>query len=101
MIEPGTNSGRFRFFKRRVALLESEVAVLQSELAHYREQNAKLLEGGIPRHVMAWMADYQLPWESFWCSEHGDWIIELDSIFPHDFAQSRCKSCLSNQEGDQ
>ncbi len=47
----------------------------------------------IPYLIGCWMKSYRMPWEVFWCSDHLQWVDELDSSFPYSMADNTCPIC--------
>lgn len=82
-IQPATKAARKSIYKQQNEALKLRVELLEAELQHYKEQVLKLTTGSIPQRVINWMHEYRVPWEIFWCYEHEEWFIELDSLFPY------------------
>lgn len=83
---------------------EEEINSLRNMLARAeRELNDKLLPEELPPttapfQVSCWMKQYRMPWEVFWCSDHLQWVDELDSSFPYSMSDNSCPIC-SKEKG--
>ncbi|PRD14020.1 antitoxin PHD [Pantoea coffeiphila] len=83
---------------------EKEIQSLKNLLARAeRELNDKLLPeelppAPVPHLVGYWMRHYRMPWEVFWCSDHLQWINELDSSFPYSMADNTCPACSKEKD---
>ncbi|MCP2232842.1 antitoxin PHD [Erwinia aphidicola] len=83
---------------------EEEINSLRNMLARAeRELNDKLLPEELPPTelpflISSWMKHYSMPWEVFWCSEHLQWVDELDSSFPYSMSDNVCPVC-SREKG--
>jgi len=78
---------------------EEEIQSLKKMLARAeRELNDKLLPeelppSAVPYLISCWMKHYSMPWEVFWCSDHLQWVDELDSSFPYSMSDNSCPIC--------
>jgi len=88
-IEPRTQRGAIRQNK----LLQLKIEGLEEDLKMLEEQLSKLTTEDVPAHVKKWMNEYKLPWQVFWCCEHEEWIIGLDTCFPYHIEQCECPKC--------
>lgn len=85
---------------------EEEIQSLKNMLARAeRELNDKLLPEELPPTtvpflICCWMKHYCMPWEVFWCSEHLQWVDELDSSFPYSMNDNTCPVCNKEKDYD-
>jgi len=89
-LTPKTNSGMNRVLKREIYILKNKADRLSEENSYLREQLSK---EGVPDNIRAMMAEYGVCWECFWCYDHSEWFIEMDSLFPYHHEDNTCSKC--------
>lgn len=81
-----------RVLLQRISMLERENAALQSRLEVLDPLICTIPPIQFSPAVIEWMAEYNLPWELFWCHDHRRWMDELDNSFPY-FWDNTCPGC--------
>jgi hypothetical protein len=89
-ITPKSQAKWNRVAKREINILTSKVDRLTEENEYLKGQ---LYKKNIPDKVRAWMDEYRICWEAFWCYEHEEWMIELDNLFPYHMEDCACSKC--------
>lgn len=90
----------------QIRQMEEEIQSLKNMLARAeRELNDKLLPeelppSAVPYLISCWMKHYSMPWEVFWCSDHLQWVDELDSSFPYSMSDNSCPVCNKEKDYD-
>lgn len=78
-------------------LLKDKVFRLSNMILTNKTESVAVHDGDlmveVPKHIVEWMLEYNLPWQVFKCEEHGDWITDLDCFFPYFMDQCKCNLC--------
>lgn len=78
-------------------LLKDKVFRLSNMILTNKTESVAVQDGDlmveVPKHIVEWMLEYNLPWQVFKCEDHGDWITDLDCSFPYFMDQCKCNLC--------
>jgi uncharacterized membrane protein YccC len=77
---------------QQISLLQRQVEELTARLDCYQTNQSTIPPIQITDQIREWMKEYGLPWETFYCYDHKQWVVELDSSFPY-FCDNSCIKC--------